>query len=150
MSPHIDPSLFQGPTVVTAAYFCLWYYLLLVVQRGTKYRLLAEYAARGEVFDRYFCQDGQMLAADRAVINTQEQMVPFLVSLWMYSAFVSVEHATSLGAAYVLLRALYPTLLGKNVSKTQSKRVFVATGPAYAIVFYMLGSTAYAALTSGA
>lgn len=149
MSPLVDPSLVQGPILVTAAYFCLWYYLLLVVQRGTKYRLQAEYAARGEVFDRYFGQDGRMLAADRAVINTHEQMVPFLASLWLHAAFVSVEHATYLGAAYVLLRSVYPTLLGKNLSKTQSKRVFIVTGPAYGIVFYMLGSAACAALGLG-
>ena len=144
----MDPTAYSGPVVVTAGYFCLWYYLLLGLQRGTKYRLLDEYAARGEEFDRYFGQDRHMLAVDRAVINTQEQMVPFLVSLWLHAVFVSSMHATVLGALYVALRALYPTLLGKNLGKTQSKRVFFATGPSYAIVFYLLGSTVYAVLTS--
>ena len=54
MNAAFDIALFKGPVVVTALYFGLWYYLLQVVQRGTKYALKAEYEARGEVFDRYF------------------------------------------------------------------------------------------------
>lgn len=142
----MDATSYSGPILVTTAYFGLWYYLLLGLQRGTKYALRDEYAARGEVFDRYFGQDERMLAADRAVINTQEQMVPFLTSMWMHTVFVSVQTATVLGSAYVVLRAIYPFLLGKSLSKTQSKRVFAATGPAYLIVFYLLGSTVVAAL----
>jgi hypothetical protein len=139
-------STYAGPIAVTAAYFGLWYYLLLGLQRGTKYKLLAEYADRGEQFDRYFGQDGRMLAADRAVLNTQEQMVPFLASLWLHAVFVSTARATALGVVYVVLRSIYPLLLGKSVSKTQSKRVAFATAPAYLIVFYMLGATVYRAL----
>lgn len=135
-----------GPITVTAAYFGLWYYLLLGRQRGTKYALIAEYAARGETFDRYFGKDPRMLAVDRAVINTQEQMVPFLASLWLHAVFVSTARATALGALYVALRGAYPFLLGNELSKTQSKRVFFATGPAYVVVFYLLGATVYAAL----
>lgn len=139
---------YSGPVLVTAAYLALWYYLLLVLQRGTKYRLRDEYAARGEEFDRYFGKDSRMLAADRAVANTQEQMVPFLASLWLHARFVSVAHATALGALYVVLRAIYPLLLGRELSKTQSKRVFFATGPSYLIIFYLLGRTVYAVLTT--
>lgn len=146
MTESIDVLIYRGPIVVTAAYFGLWYYLLLGLQRGTKYKLLAEYAARGEEFDRYFGQDARMLAADRAVINTQEQMVPFLSSLWLHAVFVSPSQATYLGLAYVVLRSIYPVMLGKSLSKTQSKRVFLVTGPAYGIVFYLLGSTVYTSL----
>lgn len=144
-----DLATFRGPVVVTALYFGLWYYLLLSLQRGTKYALLAEYAARGEVFDRYFNQDGRMLAADRAVANTHEQMVPFLLSMWLHAVFVSVSHATILGVVYVVLRALYPLLLGPTVAKTQSKRVFFVTGPCYGIVFYLLGRSVHAVLATG-
>jgi hypothetical protein len=144
----MDVHPYAGPVLVTTAYFGLWYFLLLGLQRGTKYALIAEYEARGEVFDRYFGQDGRMLAADRAVANTHEQMGPFLVSMWLHALFVSAWHAAVLGGVYVALRAIYPLLLGKSLSKTQSKRVFFATGPCYLIVFYLLGSTAYTALTS--
>ena len=44
---------------------------------------------------------------------------------------------------YVVLRSVYPILLGKDLSKTNPKRVFFVTGPCYAIVFYLLGSTVY-------
>jgi hypothetical protein len=143
----MDAATYSGPILVTAAYLGLWYYLLLGLQRGTKYRLRDEYAARGEEFDRYFGQDPRMLAVDRAVINTHEQMGPFLVSLWMHAVFVSPSTAAALGAVYVALRAIYPFLLGKSLSKTQSKRVFAVTGPAYLIILYFVGSTVVAAVT---
>lgn len=137
---------YTGPILVTAAYFILWYYLLLGLQRGTKYALLAEYEAKGAVFDRYFGQDDRMLAVDRAVANTHEQMGPFLAAMWLHASFVSPTRAAVLGGIYVVLRGLYPLLLGKRLSKTQSKRVFFVTGPCYVIVFYLLGSTVVAAL----
>lgn len=143
----MTPADLQGPIVVTALYFCLWYAMLFGLQSRTKYRLKAEYAARGEEFDRYFGQDREMLAADRAVANTQEQMVPFLVTLWLHAVFVSPQSATWLGALYVALRAAYPFLLGGRVAGTQSKRVVFATGPAYAIVAWLGGTTVLAALT---
>lgn len=149
MSLVIDASIYQGPVVVTAAYLGFWYYLLLGLQRGTKYRLRDEYAARGEAFDRYHGQDRQMLAADRVVANTQEQMVPFLTSLWLHALLVSPTRATLLGAAYIVLRALYPLLLGRSLSGTQSKRVFFVTGPAYGIIVYLLGSAVWAVLVAG-
>ena len=146
MHPDLPIAMYQGPIVVTVAYFCLWYALLLGLQRGTKTKLVAEYAARGEQFDRYFGQDRRMLAVDRAVANTHEQMVPFVVALWLHAVFVSPTAATILGLAYVVLRSLYPVLLGRELGGTQSKRVFAVTGPSYAIVFYLLGSTLVAAL----
>ncbi len=148
MDQAIEIASYKGPVVVTALYFALWYALLLGYQRGAKYKLQAEYAARGEEFDRYFGQDGRMLAADRAVANTHEQMVPFLLSMWLHAVFVSPAHAAALGLVYVALRSVYPFLLGRSLSKTQSKRVFLVTGPCYAIVAYLLGSSVYAVLVS--
>ena len=97
---------------------------------------------------RYFGQDEEMLAVDRVVANTHEQMVPFVVSLWLFAIFASPTHATWLGAAYVVLRGAYPFLLGKRVSKLQSKRVALVTFPCYAIVFTLLGGAAWAALSA--
>ena len=74
-----------------------------MVQRGTKYRLREKYELKGEEFDRYFGQDIEMLAADRVVINTHEQMVPFLVSLWLHSIFVSPSFATACGVMLSLI-----------------------------------------------
>lgn len=137
---------FAGPVFITVAYLLFWYYLLLIKQRGTKYRLKEKYESQGKEFDRYFGQDEEMLAADRAVINTQEQMVPFLVSLWLHSYFVSPFSATVCGGAYVILRAIYPILLGSRLSKIQSKRVYMVTLPCYSLIFYLLGSSLWSAL----
>jgi hypothetical protein len=137
-----------GPILVTVGYFALWYFLLIGLQRRTKYRLQREYAAQGQVFDRYFGQDEQMLAVDRVVINTQEQMMPFLFALWLQALFVSATAATWLGAAYVVLRSCYPLLMGRRVSKIQPRRVYMVTVPSYWIIFIMLGSVVAAAIRS--
>ena len=141
-----DPNPLVGPLLVTVAYFVLWYYLLLGLQRRTKYRLKRAYEDQGKSFDRYFGQDEEMLAVDRVVINTQEQMVPFIVALWLYAVFVSPVHATWAGAAYIALRSFYPLLMGKRVSKIQPKRVYLVTLPCYCIIFYMLGATVWSVL----
>ncbi len=129
---------------VTVAYFALWYALLFGLQTRTKYRLKARYQKEGRDFDRYFGGDPEMLAADRAVANTHEQMGPFLAALWLFAVFGSPVYATWLGAAYVALRSAYPFVLGQRMSKLQSKRVAFVTFPCYAIVFTMLGGAALA------
>lgn len=139
----MDQTLVKGPILVTVGYFFLWYFLLFVVQRQTKYRLQRKYEEKGEVFDRYYGQDEEMLAVDRVVINTQEQMLPFLASLWLHAIYVSASSATILGIVYVVLRSIYPVLIGKKLSKINPKRVYFVTLPCYGIIFYMLGSVVY-------
>jgi hypothetical protein len=145
---EIDPARFHGPLAVTVVYFVLWYSFLFGLQTRTKYRLKARYEKEGKVFDRFFGQDPEMLAVDRVVSNTHEQMGPFLVSLWLFSIFASPTYATLLGAVYVLLRGAYPFLLGKTISKIQSRRVAYVTVPCYAIVFTMLGGAAWSAIVN--
>ncbi len=140
-----DPMQIRGPLLVTITYFLLWYSLLFGLQTRTKYRLEARYEKDGKLFDRYFGQDPEMLAVDRVVANTHEQMGPFLASLWLFAIFASPAYATWLGAAYVVLRGLYPLLMGTRLSKLQPKRVALVTVPCYAIVFTMLGGAAWAA-----
>lgn len=148
MQGNLEIGDLAGPILVTVGYFALWYFLLIGLQRRTKYRLQREYAAQGQVFDRYFGQDEQMLAVDRVVINTQEQMMPFLFALWLQALFVSATAATWLGAAYVVLRSCYPLLMGRRVSKIQPRRVYMVTVPSYWIIFIMLGSVVAAAIRS--
>ena len=135
---------------MTAVYLVLWYTLLFGLQTRTKYRLRREYAARGEVFDRYRSADPEMLKADRAVQNTHEQMVPFLVAMWTYALAVSPGGAAVLGGAYVALRAVYPFLLGARIEEVQPKRVALVTFPCYGIIAWMLGSSVAAAWSGGA
>jgi len=120
----------------------LWYAMLFGLQTRTKYRLLREYAARDQAFDRYRSGDPEMLRADRAVQNTLEQMGPFLASMWMYALFISPEGAAALGGAYVALRAAYPFLLGARIGQVQPRRVAFVTFPCYGIIAWMLGSLA--------
>ena len=82
-----------------------------------------------------------MLKADRAVQNTHEQMVPFLAALWLHALLVSAVTATILGGTYVLLRAVYPALLGARIEQVQPRRVALVTFPCYGIVLWMLGSS---------
>lgn len=144
-----DIAALRGPVTVTALYFSLWYTLLFGLQTRTKYRLRREYAARGQVFDRYRSFDPEMLKADRAVQNTHEQMVPFLVSMWMYALFVSPGGAASLGGVYVALRAIYPFLLGARIEQMQPRRVALVTFPCYGIIAWMLGSSVVRAWMAG-
>lgn len=141
ISSDIDVAVLRGPITVTAAYFVLWYALLFGLQTRTKYRLRREYAARGEVFDRYRSADPEMLKADRAVQNTHEQMVPFLVAMWTYTFAVSPDAAAGLGGAYVVLRAIYPFLLGSRIEQVQPRRVALVTFPCYGIITWMLGGS---------
>ena len=138
---ELSADALRGPIVVTVVYFVLWYGMLFGLQTRTKYRLRREYAARGEVFDRYRTPDPAMLRADRAVQNTHEQMGPFLAAMWLCAVFASPSTATWLGAAYVLLRATYPLLLGPRiVGGVQPRRVAFVTFPCYALIAWMLGS----------
>lgn len=49
-------------------------------------------------------------ATNRTTGNTLEQMVPFLVSLWLYATYVDVGGAASLGWVYIAARACYGPL----------------------------------------
>lgn len=146
MKIALDPKAFVGPISVTIAYFALWYGLLFGKQSRTKYRLIAKYKEEGKDFDRYNTNDPEMLAADRAVGNTQEQMVPFLLAMWLCAVFSSPLHATVLGSAYVVLRTIYPFLLGSRLEKANPKRVFFVTGPCYLLIFTMLAMTLHGVL----
>ena len=143
----VNLSALRGTISVTAVYFVLWYTLLFGLQTRTKYRLRHEYAARGEVFDRYRSADPEMLKADRAVQNTHEQMVPFLASMWMFALVVSPDVAAALGGAYVVLRAVYPFLLGTRIERVQPRRVAFVTFPCYGIIAWMLGGSVVTAWT---
>ena len=46
--------------------------------------------------------------AERSLMNTLEQGVPFLVLMWLMAAYVDAAVATNVGALYVVHRSLYP------------------------------------------
>merc|ERR1719498_2160183 len=72
--------------------------------------------------------------ADRVVINTLEQMIPFLALMWDHALFVNPETAKLLGWIYVVTRYLYSPLYGMYGMFTVA--VEVATQPNYVVIFY--------------
>lgn len=123
---------YHGPILVTVAYITL-YYLFIVNQLLVKTRLAREYKARGEKFDRYFNTDRFMLAADRYVGNTLEHMPQFLILLWLVAVFVSQGEATWVGAVYVVSRAAYPFVMGRQLGKGVPSRIMFATVFGYGV-----------------
>ena len=63
----------------------------------TRYRVPAPAMSGHEVFDRYF----------RAHVNTLEQLVVFLPSIWLFAHYVNAWAAAALGLLFILGRALY-------------------------------------------
>jgi hypothetical protein len=141
----MDAAPFAGPLLVTLAYIGLYYAFQVNLLR-VKNRLSAEYAARGEKFDRYFGQDRVMLAADRYQLNMLEHMPPFLVLLWLNAVFVGALSATVAGTIYVLARAGYPFALGPYLGRGIRAAVMASTAPGYAVLCWFAGALVYAAL----
>lgn len=134
---------YAGPIVVTLAYLLL-YYFFQVRQARTKFKLMKEYRLRGDRFDRYFTQDRVMLAVDRTMLNTLEHMPPFLVLLWLHAMFVGPRSATLAGAVYVVARATYPLLVGRQLSRSIPNRVLISTVTGYVVLAYMVGTLGWA------
>ena len=63
----------------------------------TRYKVPAPAMSGHEVFDRYF----------RAQMNTLEQLVVFLPSLWLFAHYVNAWAAVALGLLFIVGRALY-------------------------------------------
>jgi len=63
----------------------------------TRYKVPAPAMSGHEVFDRYF----------RAHMNTLEQLVVFLPSLWLFAHYINTWAAVALGALFIVGRALY-------------------------------------------
>jgi hypothetical protein len=137
-------SEYAGPVIVTVLYV-LVYYGFQIHQARVKLRLAAEYAARGEKFDRYFTQDRQMLAADRYQLNMLEHMPPFLSLLWLHAVFVSPLGSTIGGGIYLAARLVYPLLMGRRLGRGIRETILFATVPGYLVILYFAGALAVGA-----
>jgi glutathione S-transferase len=82
-------------TALAVLEFALFCYA--VGQARTRYKVPAPATSGHEVFDRYF----------RAQMNTLEQLVVFLPSLWLFAHYVNAWAAAALGALFIIGRALY-------------------------------------------
>lgn len=89
--PPINPVTFKWPIVVTGAWLGMYY----------KYMCLGPTARLAGT------SEAHTFSCERCFGNLHEQSVPFLASLWLHAAFVSPADAAILGAAWLVLRALY-------------------------------------------
>jgi glutathione S-transferase len=73
-----------------------WFGWQVGVARG-KYNIAAPAVSGNEMFERVF----------RVHMNTLEQLVVFLPSLWIFASFISPLWAAVLGAIFIVGRAVY-------------------------------------------
>ena len=74
----------------------IWFGWQVGVARG-KYNIAAPAVSGNEMFERVF----------RVHMNTQEQLVVFLPSLWIFASFISPIWAAVLGVIYIIGRFVY-------------------------------------------
>lgn len=70
--------------------------------------------------------------------NFNEQLVPFIISLFLYSTFVSVKGACYLGWAWLFFRSYYFIVYGWGIPF-----LFLSTIPAYCCIWGMLFGTVW-------
>lgn len=128
---------FSFPVLVTVTYF-LVYYLFMVLQIST----------RQDGWPRHDYSDETWKMGDRTFLNTLEQMVPFLLPMWLFALFISPHQAGVLGTIYVVFRLLFPVFWGLRGGWTIL--VEVSTQPQYAVIasFYVALAVKAAAGTS--
>lgn len=68
-----------------------------VAQARTRYHVPAPATSGHEVFERYF----------RAQMNTLEQLVVFVPSIWLFAHYINAWIAVALGTLFIIGRALY-------------------------------------------
>ena len=124
---------FSAVLAVTLAYLLL-YYLFMLNGLLVKMKVAKRCKAQGEPFLRYTGNYPEVLAADRVQLNTLEHMPPFLVLMWTQALIVSPQSAAWLGAIYVVIRATYPLFLGRTLTRSFPKRVFLNTFSGYAVL----------------
>jgi len=118
------------------------YYVLLFSQSVLKLYLYSAAKKYKKSDDRvsltrmkYFSDNKYALRSDRVTGNTLEQMVPFLVSLWLHAWLVDSLEAEWCGWMYILLRVMYAIVFW---SKGYSMHILLVTTPAYFLIWYML------------
>ena len=87
-----------------------------------KYKVAAPAITGNEIFERYF----------RVHYNSNEQLIIFLPSLWLFATYLSPTWAAILGAMYLVGRVIYA--VGYIRSPVQREIGFIISGVANAIL----------------
>lgn len=96
----------------------------------TRYGVAAPATTGHEVFERHF----------RVQMNTLEQLVMFLPSLWIFATYISPLWAAALGVVFILGRAIYAMSYVRD-PKTRSLGFGLSAFPTLAM---MIGILAWA------
>jgi hypothetical protein len=138
------------PVVYVTVSSILLYYVFLYNQSATVFVEFAK--AKREHRDKkkegeapslakikYGLDNFTVIAANRCAGNYGEQLIPFLISLYLHSLFVSVEVATKCGWCWLMFRSYYSWAF-----KMPFPGLFLSTMPAYFCIWWMIGSTVVA------
>lgn len=88
----------QMVAIVTVLALITYFGQLILVGRARgKYDVKAPATTGNEIFERYF----------RVQMNTLEQLIIFLPSLWLFALFINGMAASTLGLIWILGRILY-------------------------------------------
>jgi glutathione S-transferase len=91
--------------IVTVLALAQFFWLSVGVAKArARYGVMAPATTGNEVFERHF----------RAHMNTQEQLMMFLPSLWIFAAYISPFWAAALGVVFLLGRAIYAISYVRN------------------------------------
>ena len=83
--------------VIVLALLEFFFFGYAVGRARTLYQVPAPAMSGHEVFDRYF----------RVQMNTLEQLVVFLPSIWLFAHYINAWAAVALGLLFIVGRALY-------------------------------------------
>jgi glutathione S-transferase len=86
--------------IVTVLALAQFFWLATQVARArARYGIAAPAVSGNELFERHF----------RVQMNTLEQLVLFLPSLWIFANYISPLWAAALGVVFIIGRAIYAT-----------------------------------------
>jgi hypothetical protein len=133
------------PTAYVAVASLLLYYIYLLIQSMTAFyefeKAHLDYLNKKGEKPRiekikYGSDNFNILVINRTVVNYTEQIIPFLISLFLCATFVSVATAAKCGWLWLFFRSYYPLVFRKGIPW-----LFCSTLPAYSCIWTMLGLT---------
>lgn len=126
--------------IVTVLALLQFFWLSLQVGRARgRYGVAAPATTGNEVFERHF----------RVHMNTLEQLVMFLPSLWIFAAYISPLWAAALGVVFILGRAIYAMSYVRD-PKTRSLGFGLTFLPTFAMLIGILAWAVRAILLGAA
>ncbi|KAL3805878.1 hypothetical protein HJC23_007839 [Cyclotella cryptica] len=140
-----------APIAYVAVASMLLYYIFLFYQSATAFmefskaqRSYGEKKSDGQEKPnlskiKYGSDNYNVHVMNRTVANYSEQIVPFLVSLFLCATFASVGKASKYGWMWVFFRSYYPVVFQKPFPS-----LFLSTMPAYVCVWKMLAEVVLA------